>query len=108
MRRFYKQASVEADEGGFALLLDGRGVKTPLRHALVVPTRALADAISAEWEAQGETIDPRSMPLTGLANAALDRVAPDREKFADGLASYGESDLLCYRAEGPDRLVARQ
>ena len=108
MRRFYKQANVEAADGGFALLLDGRGVKTPARQALTVPTRALADAIAAEWEAQGETIDPRSMPLTGLANAAIDRVAPDREAFAEGLAAYGESDLLCYRAEGPDRLVARQ
>jgi chaperone required for assembly of F1-ATPase len=66
------------------------------------------NAIAAGWQAQGEKIDPRSMPLTGLANAAIDRVAPDRDTFAAGLAQYGESDLLCYRAEGPAPLVARQ
>ncbi len=93
---------------GFALMLDGRAVKTPARAALEVPTSALAEAIAHEWQAQGETVDPRSMPLTALANAAIDRVTPDRDSFAAGLARYGESDLLCYRAEGPDRLIARQ
>jgi chaperone required for assembly of F1-ATPase len=68
----------------------------------------LADAIAAEWNDAGETIDPRSMPLTGLANAAIDRVAADKEAFGAGLATYGESDLLCYRAQGPRELLARQ
>ena len=108
MRRFYKEATVAAGDGGFALLLDGRPVKTPARAALAVPTQALADAIADEWRAQGATIDPQTMPLTGLANAAIDRVAPDPSVFAAGLARYGESDLLCYRAEGPAPLVQRQ
>jgi chaperone required for assembly of F1-ATPase len=109
MKRFYKTATIREDgSGGHALLLDGRPVRTPGRAPLIVPSAALADAIAGEWNAQGETIDPRTMPLTGLANAAIDRVAPDREAFAAGLARYGESDLLCYRSEGPARLVARQ
>ncbi|MEA3033740.1 MAG: hypothetical protein QOH86_1756 [Sphingomonadales bacterium] len=108
MKRFYKAASVAPGPGGLAILLDGRPVKTPARAPLVVPGEALADAIAAEWEGQGEAIDPRSMPLTGLANAALDRVAPDREAFARGLARYAEADLLCYRAEAPQALIRRQ
>lgn len=109
MRRFYKEAaSAPAAGGGFCLLLDGRPVRTPAKALLTVPGAALAEAVAEEWRAQGETVDPRSMPLTGLANAAVDRVAPDREAFAAALARYGESDLLCYRAEGPERLVARQ
>jgi chaperone required for assembly of F1-ATPase len=108
VRRFYKEASVAPAGEAYALLLDGRGVKTPARAPLEVPTAALAEAIAEEWRAQGEKVDPRSMPLTGLANAAIDRVAPDPAAFAEGLARYGESDLLCYRAEGPERLVARQ
>lgn len=108
MRRFYKAASKAPVEGAFAVLLDGRPVKTPARHGLELPSPALADAIVAEWEAQGEVILPRSMPLTGLANAAIDRVAPEPEAFAAVLAAYGGSDLLCYRAEGPGALVQRQ
>ena len=108
MRRFYKEATVAQGGGGFALLLDGRPVKTPARAALAVPTGALADAIAYEWRAQGDTIDPQTMKLTGLANAAIDRVAPDPVAFAAGLARYGESDLLCYRSEGPAPLVQRQ
>lgn len=105
MRRFYKQAAVGA-EGN--ILLDGRPVKTPGRADLALPTAALALAIAAEWNAQDEQIDPRAMVLTGLANAAIDRIAPDTDVFARGLAVFGESDLLCYRAEGPAPLVARQ
>ena len=108
MRRFYKEAIAAPVAGGVALLLDNRPVKTPGRNGLEVPTEELAEAIAAEWAAQGETIDARSMPLTGLANAAIDRVAPDRATFAAGLARYGEGDLLCYRAEGPRPLVERQ
>jgi chaperone required for assembly of F1-ATPase len=108
MKRFYKEAEVGERPGGFALLLDGRDVKTPARAPLRVPSRALADAIAAEWRAQGESIDPRSMPMTGLANAGIDRVEPDPAAFASNLAAYGESDLVCYRADKPPRLVARQ
>ena len=108
MKRFYEKAEAAPAAGGVALLLDARPVKTPARAALEVPTDELAEAIAAEWNAQGETVEPRTMPLTGLANAAIDRVTPDRATFAAGLARYGESDLLCYRAEGPRPLVERQ
>ncbi len=108
MKRFYKQVSLAPEGSGFALRLDGRGVKTPARAGLVLPSAALADAIAQEWSAQGDEIDPRTMPLTGLANAAIDRVAPDLQAFAAALAEYAESDLLCYRAESPDKLVERQ
>lgn len=108
MKRFYKAASVAPGPGGVAILLDGRPVRTPARAPLAVPGVALAEAIAAEWDAQDEAIDARSMPLTGLANAAIDRVSPDPAGFARGLAAYGESDLLCYRAETPGPLVRRQ
>ena len=108
MKRFWKQATVERQSDGFALLLDGKPVRTPAREPLQVPTLALAEAIAAEWNGTGETIDPRAMPLTGLANAAIDRVAPDPKGFAATLANYGESDLLCYRAEAPRELLERQ
>jgi chaperone required for assembly of F1-ATPase len=93
---------------GYAVELDGRPVKTPARAELAVPTSALAEAIAAEWNDSPEEVDPRTMPLTGLANAAIDRVASDKDAFAAGLARYGESDLTCYRAEGPETLVKRQ
>ncbi|HEY9553036.1 ATP12 family chaperone protein [Allosphingosinicella sp.] len=108
MKRFYKKAAVRPAEGQFEILLDDRPVKTPARNALRVPTEGLGRAISEEWNAQGEEIDPRSMALTGLANAAIDRIAPNPDRFAAGLARYGESDLLCYRADGPDSLVELQ
>ena len=104
VKRFYKDVSADGGE----IRLDDRPVRTPGRRALVVPSARLAEAIAAEWSAQSEKVDPRTMPLTGLANAAIDRVEPDKEAFAAGLACYGESDLLCYRAEGPTRLVERQ
>lgn len=108
MKRFWRAASVEEQNGGFAVSLDRRPVRTPARALLAVPTRALAEAIAAEWDAQSDTVDLRAMPLTGLANAAIDRVAPDPAAFASGLARFGESDLLYYRAERPRRLVERQ
>jgi len=107
-KRFWKEATVEATTGGFAVLLDGRGVKTPAKTPLIVPTRALADAIAAEWDAQGEKVDPLSMPVTRGANAALDKVAIQKDEVAEMLAAYGDSDLLCYRAAGPVELIARQ
>jgi chaperone required for assembly of F1-ATPase len=108
MKRFWKVAEVFDADNGYAIALDGRRVKTPARANLIVPTQALADAIAAEWNECGEEVDPRDMPLTGLANAAIDRIAPDKENFAAGIASYGESDLVCYRAEGPEKLVRCQ
>ena len=108
MKRFYKEVAAVPVEGGHAIRLDGRTVRTPARTVLTLPNVALADAVAGEWAAQGETIDPRSMPLTGLANAAIDRVAPDRAAFARDIAAYGETDLLCYRADEPAGLVARQ
>ena len=104
MKRFYTDVTI-ADG---AILLDGRPVRTPARAPLRLPTAALAEAIADEWRAQVDSIDPRAMPLTGLANAAIDRVAPDPDAFAVPLASYAEADLLCYRAEGPAPLVAAQ
>jgi chaperone required for assembly of F1-ATPase len=109
VKRFYKEARTgPAEGGGFAILLDGRPLRTPARAFLVVPSEELAAAIAGEWRRQGEEIDPRAMMLTGLANAAIDRVAPDPGAFANTLAAYGESDLLCYRAEGPPALARRQ
>jgi chaperone required for assembly of F1-ATPase len=108
MKRFWKSAAAVEAEGGFAIELDGRRVKTPARAELVVPTKGLAEAIAGDWNGSADEVDPRAMPMTGLANAAIDRVAPDREAFALSLARYGESDLTCYRAEGPETLVKRQ
>jgi len=108
MKRFWKSAAVVGLDGGYAVELDGRPVKTPARAELAVPTSALAEAIAAEWNGSADEVDPRAMPLTGLANAAIDRVAADKDAFAADLARYGESDLTCYRAEGPETLVKRQ
>jgi chaperone required for assembly of F1-ATPase len=108
VRRFYKDAALRPVASAYEILLDGRPVKTPAKNALLAPTEALGLGIVEEWSAQGEKIDPRTMPLTGLANAAIDRVDPDRQAFAAALAAYGETDLLCYRAEGPTSLVTRQ
>ena len=108
MKRFWKDAVAVESEDGWSVELDGKPMRTPARQPLAVPTSALAQAIADEWKAVGETVDPRGVPLTGLANAAIDRVAPDRQAFAAGLARYAEGDLACYRAEGPDALVERQ
>jgi chaperone required for assembly of F1-ATPase len=105
MKRFWKEVAVGEDG---VVALDGRPVRTPGRVPLAVPAPALAQAVADEWRAVGETVDPRAMPLTGLSNAVIDRVAPDPRAFAAGLARYGESDLLCYRADAPAELVARQ
>jgi chaperone required for assembly of F1-ATPase len=108
VKRFWTEVTAEPDGADWTIRLDGRPVRTPARAPLVVPTPALAEAIANEWRAPSDTIDPRAMPLTGLANAAIDRVAPDPAAFADGLARYAEADLACYRAEGPSALAARQ
>jgi chaperone required for assembly of F1-ATPase len=108
MKRFYTDVTIVEAEGGFAIQLDGRPVRTPARALLTLPTQALAEAVADEWRAQGETVEPASMPMTGLANAAIDHVAANKADFAAGVARYAQSDLLCYRADGPDTLVARQ
>jgi chaperone required for assembly of F1-ATPase len=105
VKRFYKAVKVGDD---LSISLDGRAVKTPGRAPLTLPTSALAHSVAAEWDAQGEEIDPRSMPLTGLSNAAIDKVASDRATFVRDVAGYGETDLLCYRATSPDPLIERQ
>ena len=107
MKRFYTAATVTGD-GPFGVALDARPLRTPARALLAVPTRALAQAIAGEWLAQGEKVDPRSLPLTGFANAAVDRVAADQTGFAQRLAAYAQSDLIAYRADGPASLLATQ
>ena len=108
MKRFWTDAKAVRREGGWAVELDGRPLRTPAKAALLLPNPALAEAVASEWADTAETVDPRAMPLTGLANAALDVVAPEPEAFAAGLAKYGESDLLCYRAEAPIALAERE
>lgn len=108
LKRFYKNVAVRPAEEGYAIVLDGRGVKTPINVALILPTRVLADAVAAEWALQGETMSPAAMPLTQLANTVLDRVHPARESFRAAVAAFGRSDLVCYRAEAPAELVRRQ
>ena len=105
MKRFWREVGIDA-EG--VVRLDERPVRTPGRVPLALPTPDLAQAVAAEWRAVEGDVNPRAMPLTGLANAAIDRVAPDPRAFAAGLARYAESDLLCYRADAPAALVERQ
>lgn len=107
-KRFWEKVSVETAEGGFAVQLDGRSVRTPQKTLVVMPTETMAQAVASEWEAQGEKIDPLSMPVTRAANAALDKVTPQHGEVVDMLAAYGDSDLLCYRADSPEALVAKQ
>lgn len=107
-KRFWTSATVEPAAGGHAILLDGRPVRTPAKRPLVVPTTELAGRIAAEWGAQGEEVKPLTMPFTRSANAAIDKVAAQKDEVADLIAAYGDSDLLCYRAEAPAELVSRQ
>jgi len=107
-RRFWAQVDVRAEIDGFAVLLDGRPLQTPGRAPMRVPTLAVAEMVAAEWRAQEGQVRPGSMPITRAANTAIDRVAPDPEPLRGHLASYAETDLLCYRAAGPTGLVARQ
>ncbi len=107
-RRFYTTAAVREVAGGFEVTLDDRPIRTPARHALAFPTRGLAEAAAAEWNAQGEYVEPLQMPLTRLANTIIDGVATATDAVAAEVAKYLGSDLLFYRATGPERLVARQ
>lgn len=108
MRRFWKEARAVRRDGGWAVELDGRPLRTPAKAELLSPTERLAEAIAREWADAAETVDPRAMPLTGLANAAIDHVMPDPDRFAANLATYGECDLFCYRAEAPATLAERE
>ncbi len=107
-KRFWKEAATVAGEGGFSVELDGRPVRTPAKRNLVLPTRAMAEAIAAEWDAQEGAIKPQTMPVTKTANAAIDKVATQHAEVAELLSAYGDSDLLCYRAPSPETLAARQ
>jgi chaperone required for assembly of F1-ATPase len=104
-RRFYKVAAAVPHEAGFAVALDGRLTRTPARKYLAVPQLALAEALAAEWDAQVEEIDPGRMPLTRLVNSAIDRVSPEMAAVREDVVSHAGSDLLLYRAEGPQSLV---
>ncbi|WP_133484917.1 ATP12 family chaperone protein [Aliiroseovarius marinus] len=107
-KRFWKETSIGEADGGFQVLLDGRAVKTPAKSPLVVPSRALAEAMAAEWDAQEDAVDPNTMPVTRMCNSAIDKVRVQHAAIADMLAAYGDSDLLCYRATSPQELVERQ
>jgi chaperone required for assembly of F1-ATPase len=107
-KRFYKSVAVTAREGGYAVTLDGRTARTPGKRELVVPIEALAEALAEEWSRQGEVIDPATMPLTRLANSAIEGVAERMQEVRADIVAFAGSDLLCYRAETPSGLVARQ
>src|SRR6202171_5984623 len=108
LKRFYKQATAGETDGGFALLLDGKTAKTPAKRRLVVPGLALAEAIAAEWEVQGSELDPAKMPLTRLANLAIDRVEEEAASIREEIVRYASSDHVLYRAGEPEGLVALQ
>ncbi len=107
-RRFYVRSGVAETAGGHVLTLDDRPARTPAKAPLALPTRQLAEAVAAEWDRQVEVIDPATMPLTRLANSAIDGVAARWAEVAAEVARYGASDLLCYRASDPQRLVNLQ
>ena len=107
-QRFYEHADVIEERDGFAIALDRRPARTPARNALAAPTRALGEALAAEWNAQGARIDPANMPLTRLANTIIDGVAAAAPEIAAEIEKYLGSDLVCYRARSPEALVARQ
>ncbi|MFN4157952.1 MAG: ATP12 family chaperone protein [Gemmobacter sp.] len=108
LKRFWAEARAAEVPSGFAVHLDGRPVRTPAKAPLVLPTRALAEAVAAEWQAQEGEVRPALMPLTRIAHSAVDQVTPQFNAVVDMLAAYGGTDLLCYRAVAPAELVARQ
>lgn len=107
-KRFWKTATVVPEEGGFAVHLDGRRVKTPSKASLILPTEALATLIASEWDAQTGLVNPETMPATRMANSAIDKVIPQYDEVAGLLSAYGATDHLCYRAVKPAALIARQ
>lgn len=110
MKRVYKAVAVAPadDRSGFHVLLDGRPMRSPGQRTIAVPARAVAEAMAAEWDAQGETVNPRAMPMTGFAATVVDRVTPQRDRVVDEITGYGGSDLTCYLADEPVELTARQ
>jgi len=107
-KRFYKEVSVGETDGAHTILLDGRPVKTPAKSSLTLPTRAAAELLAAEWDAQQEVINPVRMPLTRLVNSAIDGVAAEIDAVFDDIVNYAGTDLLCYRAGSPQSLVEAQ
>ncbi len=107
-KRFWENAQVTEVGAGFSVLLDGRKLRTPVKSELIVPAREMAEEIAKEWQAQGEKVDPLSMPFTRSANAAIDKVAPMHAEVSQLVAEYGGTDLICYRAASPKELVALQ
>lgn len=107
-KRFYSETGWEIADGGFQVTLDGRAAKTPGGNPLIVATDRLAGAVAGEWAAQEDEIRPETMPMTGLACTAIDRIGRERRAVAGGIAEYGGTDLVCYRAESPKELTLRQ
>ena len=107
-KRLYTRADVVETDGGFAVTLDGKPIRTPSGRQVVVPAREIADAVAAEWQAQQETIDPLTMPMTRFANSVVQSVVDRADAVADDVAKYLQSDLLFYRAGHPEALVARE
>jgi len=108
LKRFWTLADVRPEAEGWLVVLDGRAPKTPAGSRFVLPTEAVARLVAGEWGAQGEFIDPGTMPATRLTATAIDRVSQAREPVADEIAAFAGSDLLCYLAESPSSLVAEQ
>ncbi len=108
MKRFYKEAKIVPADGAFAVELDGKPLRTPEKRALIVPTAKLAEAIADEWQGQGITVKPLSLPFTRLVSTAIDRVTPRRAEVIAEIAKYATTDTLCYRADEPLALVERQ
>ncbi len=107
-KRFWEKTTVKASDAGFAVLLDHRPLRTPAKSKFLVPTEKMALEIAKEWDAQTENIDPMTMPMTRTANAAIDKVKHQHSEVSGLIAAYGETDLLCYRANGPEKLIERQ
>ena len=107
-KRFYKDAAVKPVDGGYAVALDGRVPKTPGMKPVVVPTEEIAGALASEWGAQGEFIDPQTMPLVRLVNSAIEAGEEATPALVAEIVKYASSDLLLYRAETPESLVQRQ
>jgi chaperone required for assembly of F1-ATPase len=108
LKRFYKDVAVGTEADGFTVLLDAKPVRTPARHVLILPTQALAEAVAEEWRQQGETLEPQGMRVTRLAITAIDLMPGRRGDAVEEVAGYAGTDLLCYRADHPANLVARQ
>ncbi len=107
-KRFWTDVAVVEWGGGYSVALDGRQIKTPAKQDFIAPTRALGEAVAQEWREQGERMNPKAMPQTRYVNSVIDGIAPQRAAVVGTVAAYGGSDLLCYRAEHPEELIARQ